>query len=123
MIKVILNAPEGQEIRLIPEQTTVREVLGQFHADCEGRVFAANGSFLQAEDMDRKLVEIVRDDEVRITSVPNPVEVKIEPFGCSMKKLSSEEAKVYEALIKARAALDEAIDMLGTPVKDDELPF
>ena len=70
MIKVILAVPAGQEVKLIPEHTPIREMLGQFHADCESVAYLINGISLEAGDLDRKLTEIVKDDEALIVPVP-----------------------------------------------------
>ena len=123
MLKVILTAHDGREIKLLHEYISVREALDQFHADCENVAYVVNGISLDGEDLDRKLAEIVKGDEALIVSASKPSEVKNAVFGTCGKKYTSEEMKAYDALMRVKSVLDVEIDCLGTPLKEDELPF
>ena len=123
MIKVILETAGRRTVDLLPEYTSLREAFEHFHLNGETMLNTVNGMLPQDEDLDRKLSEFCNSTEVWITNVPKLVEEKKESDECYGIKYSSEEAKAYDMLIKVRAMLEEAINSLGTPVKEEELPF
>lgn len=123
MMKVILETAGKRTTDLLPEYTSLREAFEHFHMNGETMLITVNGTPATEEDLDRKLIDFGSCTEEWITAAPKPADEKNESDRDYGIKLSSAEAKAYDALIKVRAILEEAIDSLGTPVKAEELPF
>ena len=126
MMKVILVTAAGRQVDLMPERFRMRDVFGRFHADAES-AYTVNGAILEEEDLDRCLREFSEDDEVRIMPCPErPGEADGFPEGSVIRVGDSkaEIVEIYEALQKAKQAIDEAVKALGIRVVEtEELPF
>ena len=122
MVKVILELPSGRESRLIPEHTPLRKALEQFHMIRKDAAYMVNGSYLNEEDLDRDLVQLGAGDEVCIIPTPKLPDEPVECPPYSRREFRGPGAGVYQALVQAREAIEQAILFMGTPADDDEEP-
>ena len=118
MIKVILTTQSGRYVELLPEHMPLREVFDQFNTG--EAVNAVNGVALYEEDMDKPLREFSRNEEVCISFCAELAEGDNSP--AEMTVLNPSQARIHEALLRARQALEEAISMLGTST-DMDVPY
>ena len=116
MTKVIMVTAAGRRCGLLPDLTPLREAFDEFQTPWQGAKNTVNGDCsLEEEDMDRKLIEFSRHDEVTLASFPEPPEEN----GAGE---NDGRAEAIRAVLSAKAALDTALKALGQDPAE-ELPF